>query len=190
MKVMSRTTVGIAVSAAVVILFAVWIIVVYNRLVRQRNQVRASWAQVDVQLKRRHDLIPNLVETVRGYTAHESSTLRAVAEARANAGAAVEPGDRAAAEGALSATIGRLLVAAEQYPELRASRNFLALQTELAGTENKIAYARQFYNGAVQTFNVTVQSIPSNMVAGLTGFRAAELFEADAFERQDVQVRF
>lgn len=190
MKAMTRTVVGLVASSAIVVLLLLWVIVVYNRLVRRRNQVRAAWAQVDVQLKRRHDLIPNLVETVRGYTAHESATVQAVVDARARAVTATDTTQRTTAEGLLEQTLGRLLAVAEQYPELRASRNFHALQSELANTENKIAYARQFYNGAVQTYNTSVQSIPTNLVAGLTRFRTADLFGAGPDERDPVQVRF
>ena len=150
-----------------------WGLVAYNRLIRQRNQVQASWAQIDVQLKRRHDLIPNLVETVRGYAAHERGTLDAVVAARNNAVAAAarDPGvgGRAAAENVLTQTLGRLFALAEAYPDLKANQNFLALQSELANTEDKIAYARQFYNSAVQTYNTSVQSLPTNVVAGLAG---------------------
>jgi len=170
-----------------------WVVVAYNRLVRLRNQVEASWAQIDVQLKRRYDLVPNLVETVRGYAAHERGTLDAVVAARGSAiTAAQTPGvaDRAAAESALTATLGRLFALAEAYPDLKANQNFLALQAELGNTEDKIAYARQFYNSAVQTFNNAVQTLPTNVIAGIGGFRAKEFFEAAGGERGPVQVRF
>jgi LemA protein len=176
----------------VVVLLVVWAISAYNRLIRQRNQVDAAWAQVDVQLKRRYDLIPNLVETVKGYAAHERGTLDAVVQARntavAVAGQGAEP--RAAAENALTQTLGRLFALAEAYPNLKANENFVSLQGELSGTEDKIAYARQFYNGAVQTYNTSTQSIPTNIVAGMGGFRARDLFEAAGDERGPVQVRF
>ncbi|GAA4672438.1 LemA family protein [Phytohabitans rumicis] len=170
-----------------------WGIVAYNRLVRQRNQVRASWAQIDVQLKRRHDLIPNLVETVKGYATHERGTLDAVVVARNGAVTAAHApgvGDRAAAEDILSQALGRLFALAEAYPDLKANQNFAALQGELANTEDKIAYARQFYNSAVQTLNTSVQSLPTNLVAGMGGFTAVEYFEAAGGERGPVQVRF
>ncbi|PZG19959.1 hypothetical protein C1I95_10500 [Micromonospora craterilacus] len=170
-----------------------WALVAYNRLVRQRNQVQASWAQIDVQLKRRYDLIPNLVETVKGYAAHERVTLEAVVAARTGAiAAAGTPGvaDRADAENILTQALGRLFALAEAYPDLKANQNFAALQRELANTEDKIAYARQFYNSAVQTFNTSVQSIPTNLIAGLGGFRAMDFFEALDGERASVQVRF
>jgi LemA protein len=170
-----------------------WALVTYNRLVGQRNQVRASWAQIDVQLKRRYDLIPNLVETVKGYAAHERGTLDAVVAARSGAIAAAQTAgvaDRAAAENMLTQTLGRLFALAEAYPDLKASQNFAALQGELANTEDKIAYARQFYNSAVQTYNTSVQSLPTNVVAGAGGFAAVDFFEAAASERGPVQVRF
>ncbi|MFJ8580004.1 LemA family protein [Micromonospora sp. NPDC093277] len=170
-----------------------WALAAYNRLVRQRNQVQASWAQIDVQLKRRYDLIPNLVETVKGYAAHERGTLEAVVTARTGAiTAAGTPGvaDRAAAENVLTQALGRLFALAEAYPDLKANQNFAALQGELANTEDKIAYARQFYNSAVQTFNTTVQSIPTNIIAGVGGFRAKDFFETADGERAPVQVRF
>jgi len=176
-----------------VVLIIVWGVVAYNRLVRLRNQVDASWAQIDVQLKRRYDLIPNLVETVKGYAAHERGTLEAVVAARGsaiNAAQAPGVGDRAAAEGLLTQTLGRLFALAEAYPDLKANENFRALQAELGNTEDKIAYARQFYNSAVQTFNTAVQSVPTNLIAGLGGFRARDFFEATGGERGPVQVRF
>jgi LemA protein len=166
--------------------------VTFNKLVRNRNQVQASWAQIDVQLKRRYDLIPNLVETVKGYAAHEKGTLEAVIQSRNTAVAAAnaDPAARADAENALTQTLGRLFALAEAYPDLKASQNFSALQGELANTEDKISYARQFYNSAVQTFNNTTQTFPTNMIAGMMGFRAKEFFEAGAGERGPVQVRF
>ncbi|WP_204292698.1 LemA family protein [Micromonospora gifhornensis] len=170
-----------------------WVLVAYNRLVRQRNQVQASWAQIDVQLKRRYDLIPNLVETVRGYATHENAALTGVIAARSGAiAAAGAPAvvHRAAAENTLTQALGRLFAVAEAYPELKANQNFASLQGELARTEDKIAYARQFYNSAVLTFNTTVQSIPTNLVANLGGFRTTEYFQADGTERAAVQVRY
>jgi LemA protein len=176
-----------------VVVVAGWALVTYNRLVRQRNQVQASWAQIDVQLKRRHDLIPNLVETVKGYAAHERGTLEAVVAARSgamSAAAAPGPGGRAEAENMLTQALGRLFALAEAYPDLKANQNFAALQAELATTEDKIAYARQFFNSAVQTMNTSVQSVPTNLVAGLGGFRTMDFFEAAGAERGPVQVRF
>jgi LemA protein len=169
-----------------------WAIGTFNKLVRQRNQVQAASAQIDVQLKRRHDLIPNLVETVKGYATHERGTLDAVVKARSVAVAAQNagPAERAQVEGQLSAVLGRLLAITEAYPDLKANQNFLALQAELGTTEDKIAYARQFLNNAVQTINTTVQSVPSNLIAKLGGFHAEEYFQASGEERQGVSVRF
>jgi LemA protein len=183
--------VGAAVCVLLVIV-VVWALVTYNRLVRQRNQVDASWAQIDVQLKRRHDLIPNLVETVRGYAGHERATLEAVVAARSGAVAATGGGvaGRAEAENVLTQALGRLFALSEAYPDLKANQNFLALQRELSQTEDKIAYARQFYNSAVQTLTNTIQSVPSNLIAGLGGFRPRDYFEAAGAERGPVQVRF
>jgi LemA protein len=176
----------------VVVLILVWTIVTYNRLVRQRNQVEAAWAQIDVQLKRRYDLIPNLVETVKGYAAHEKGTLDAVVQARNSAVAAANqgPAGRAEAENLLTQTLGRLFALAEAYPNLKANENFAALQSELANTEDKIAYSRQFYNGSVQTFNNSTQTIPTNLIAGMMGFRAKEFFQTAEGERGPVSVRF
>ncbi|MEU8262174.1 LemA family protein [Micromonospora sp. NPDC048999] len=169
-----------------------WTIGTYNRIVRLRNQVDASWAQIDVQLKRRSDLIPNLVETVKGYTAHESATLGAVTAARTGvvAAANADPAARAQAENVLTQSLGRLFAVAEAYPDLKASQNFAALQAELATTENKIAYARQFYNSAVQTYNTAGQTFPTVLIAGLVGFKTRQFFETAEGERGPVQVRF
>jgi LemA protein len=182
--------VGLVCLVAVVIL--AWALATYNKLVRQRNQVDASWAQIDVQLKRRYDLIPNLVETVKGYAAHERGTLDAVVQARNTAVSAAGQGAgaRAEAENALTQTLGRLFALAEAYPNLKANENFMSLQGELSGTEDKIAYARQFYNSAVQTYNTSTQSIPTNVIAGMGGFKGRDLFQAVGDERGPVQVRF
>jgi LemA protein len=182
----------LVVVVVLVLLLLFWAVRTYNRLVRQRNQVQAASAQIDVQLKRRHDLIPNLVETVKGYASHERGTLEAVTAARTNAVAAnnAPPAERAGAENQLTQALGRLLAVAEAYPDLKANQNFLSLQTELSGTEDKIAYARQFYNNAVQTINTSVQSLPSNLIAGVGGFHAEQYFEASGDERGSVSVRF
>jgi LemA protein len=176
----------------VVVAVIAWGLMTYNRLVRQRNQVDAAWAQIDVQLKRRYDLIPNLVETVKGYAAHEKGTLDAVVQARNSAitVAPEGPAARAQAENVLTQTLGRLFALAEAYPNLKANENFSSLQGELSNTEDKIAYARQFYNSAVQTYNTSTQSIPTNIIAGVGGFRARDLFTAVGDERGPVQVRF
>jgi LemA protein len=192
---MGGSIVLLVVLGVIVLLIVVvigWAIATYNRLVRLRNQVQASWAQIDVQLKRRHSLIPNLVETVKGYAAHERGTFEAVIQAR-NGAIAVQgqgAGHQAEAEGMLTQALGRLFALAEAYPDLKANQNFMALQSELGNTEDKIAYARQFFNSAVQTLNSAVQSIPTNLVAGMGGFRTEQYFEAVGGERQDVNVRF
>jgi len=175
-----------------VVVLLVWALVSYNKLVRQRNQVQASWAQIDVQLTRRHDLIPNLVETVKGYARHERSTLEAVTAARAGAVDAAGAGvsERAGAENLLTEALGRLFALSEAYPDLKANQNFAALQQELAATEDKIAYARQFYNSAVQTLTTTIQSVPTNLIAGIGGFHPPDYFEAAGAERGPVQVQF
>jgi len=175
-----------------VVLALVWFVSAYNGLVRKRNQVQAAGAQIDVQLKRRHDLVPNLVETVRAYASHERGTLDAVTTARQAAlGAVGAPRQaQAEAEGMLTQTLGRLFAVVEAYPDLKANQNFLALQGELAATEDKIAYSRQFYNTAVQTLNTATETLPTNLVAGVGGFHRAEYFQAAGDERGAVNVRF
>ncbi len=165
----------------------------YNGLVRLRNQVKNAWAQIDVQLKRRHDLIPNLVETVKGYMTHERGTLEAVTQARklAQQGANLPPGERSKLEGDLSSALARLLVTVEQYPNLKANQNFLALQEELTSTENKISFSRQYYNDSVLNYNNKTQMFPSNIVAGMTGFKSEQFFQTTApEEREPVKVSF
>jgi LemA protein len=191
MPLMTALLIVVGVVVLVLLIVLVWAIATYNRLVRLRNQVEASWAQIDVQLKRRHSLIPNLVETVKGYAAHERGTLDAVITAR-NAAVQVagDPNRQAQAEGELTQTLGRLFALAENYPNLKANQNFAALQAELAGTEDKIAYSRQFYNSAIQTMNSSVQSFPTNLIAGMDNFQPRPYFEAVGGERADVNVRF
>ena len=183
---------GIVIGVVVVVLVIIfWAI--YNSLVRLRNQVKNSWSQIDVQLKRRHDLIPNLVETAKGYMKHERETLEAVTKARTSAVEASGRGvgQQAKAEGALSEMLTRFFAVAENYPDLKANQNFLALQEELTSTENKISFARQFYNDGVMHLNNKVQMFPSNMVAGMTGFKAGEFFELEApAEREVPKVSF
>ena len=189
---MSGLLIALGVVVVLVVVFLIWAVSAYNALVKARNQVEASWAQNDVQLKRRHSLIPHLVETVKGYAAHERGTLEAVITAR-NAAVQVAPqgpARQAEAEGMLTQALGRIFALAEAYPDLKANQNFLQLQAELGNTEEKIAYARQFYNSAIQTFNQKVQSVPTNIVAGIGGFHAKPYFEASGGERADVNVRF
>lgn len=171
----------------IVVILLIWFVFIYNGLVRLRNQVRNSWAQIDVQLKRRHDLIPNLVETVRGYMKFERETLEAVTNARNLAQKAVGTGVGAQgkAEAGLSGALSRLLAVVENYPDLKANQNFLALQEELTSTENKISFSRQFYNDSVLTYNNRTQMFPSNVVAGMTGFKASEFFEVEAAEERE-----
>ena len=180
----------IVIGVAVVVVLIV--VVTYNRLVKLRETVRMAWAQIDVLLKRRHDLIPNLVATVKGYAAHESQTLEAVVSARntaLTAGASVA--DRAKAEGALGGALRRLMVVAEAYPELRANTNFVSLQNELANTENEISQHRQAYNGIVQSYNTSVMSFPANLMAGMFGFTPQPFFELqDVAEREVPKVEF
>ena len=161
---------------AVVLLLLVFVII-YNGLVRDRNRVDNAWGQVEVQLKRRYDLIPNLVETVKGYASHERETFEQVTLARSAAQSASGPADQAQAENFLTQALRQLFAVAEDYPELRASENFAGLQDELTETENRIAVGRQIYNDTVLTFNNKVQQIPTNFVAAATGFKAREFFE-------------
>jgi LemA protein len=177
--------VALWVLVALVVVVAFWGIAMYNRLVGLRNQVLNGWRQIDVQLKRRHDLIPNLVNTVRGAMEFERDTLTQVMEARARAVSATGPADAARKEGELSQALGRLFAVAENYPTLRANDNVKMLQEELTSTENKVGFARQFYNDIATKFNTSQQTFPSNMLASTLGFKPAELFEiSDAAERQ------
>lgn len=188
---MGPVTIAALVVAAVALLALFWAIGAYNGLVRLRNEVRNAWSQISVQLKRRHDLIPNLVETVKGYAAHEKGTLESVVQARTKAVSASGVADQARAEGELSQALGRLMLLVENYPNLKANQNFLALQEELTSTENKISFARQFYNDSVMTYNTRIQSFPPNIIAGAFGFAAAEFFEIeDPSERQAPRVKF
>ncbi|HTE74242.1 MAG TPA: LemA family protein [Actinomycetes bacterium] len=165
---------------AVVVLLAVAVVVSYNRFVRQRNLVQESWRQVDVELKRRHDLIPNLVETVKGYATHEREVFDAVTKARAQAAApGSTPAQQAQQEGILGQALGRLFAVAEAYPELKASTTFLELQRELTETEDRIAAGRRFYNANVRAMNTRVESFPSNLVASVFGFHGEEYFEVE-----------
>jgi LemA protein len=162
----------------------------YNRLVRLRVRTENAWSQIDVQLRRRYDLIPNLVEAVKGYAAHERELFEDVARARAHAESASGVQAQAQAENQLSAGLRRLIAVAENYPQLKASENFLALQEELTGTESKIAFARQFYNDQVQALNTLIQSFPSNLIARLGRFSTREFFEIDEPARSPVSVQF
>jgi len=174
-----------------IVVVVIWVVGLYNGLVGLRNQVKEAWAQVDVQLKRRYDLIPNLIETVKGYMTHERETLEAVTQARAAVAGAGGLPERMAAEGGLTAALGKLFAVAESYPDLKASTNFLALQEELASTENKISFARQFFNEAVLRLNNKVQMFPSNIVAGMFNFKEETFFEVtEEAEREAPKVDF
>jgi LemA protein len=175
---------------AVVVLLIVVVVAMYNGLVRDRNRVDNSWAQVDVQLKRRYDLIPNLVETVKGYASHEQQTFERVTQARSAAQSAEGPAEQAEAENFLTSALRQLFAVAEAYPELRASENFQGLQAELSETENRIAVSRQIYNDTVLTYNNKVQQVPTNLVASVFGFDEREFFEAGEEADQAPQVDF
>ena len=178
---------------AILIILVVIGIGIYNGLIGSRNQVKNAWAQIDVQLKRRYDLIPNLVETVKGYMEHERGTLEAVTSARnlAQSLSGAAPAERAKAEGELSSALSRLLAVVENYPNLKANENFLSLQEELTGTENKISFSRQFYNDTVLKYNNMTQMFPSNIVASMGGFKQEEFFEVKAAaEREAPKVSF
>jgi LemA protein len=187
---------GLPVTATLIVLAVVIIVVLvvsvlsYNRLARRRDQVDNAWSQIDVQLKRRCDLIPNLVETVTGYAGHERGTLEAVTEARTRAINARGPTDQAAAESALTGALKSLFAVAESYPDLRASQNFLVLQQELSATEDRAAYARQYYNDSVLTYNNAVTTVPQSIFAAIFNFRPREYFQAGGEERGPVRVRF
>jgi LemA protein len=172
----------------ILVLIGIALVVLYNRLVQQRNRVDNSWAQIEVQLKRRWDLIPNLVETVKGYAAHERETFENVTQARAAAQRAQGPAETAQAEGILGAALGRLFAVAEAYPELQADENFRQLQTELAETENRIAVSRQVYNDSVLTYNNTVQTFPSLLIAGPLGFTVREFYEVEEEAQREAPV--
>jgi LemA protein len=170
----------------VVVILLLFFAGTYNGLVRLRNRVKNAWAQIDVQLKRRHDLIPNLVETVKGYMKHERETLEAVTNARNLAQKAIGTGvgAQSKAEAGLSGALSRLLAVVENYPDLKANQNFLALQEELTSTENKISFSRQFYNDSVLGYNNKTQMFPSNIIASVTGFKASEFFEVEVAEER------
>ena len=177
MRRVEVTVIWLLVLVVVLVVVLVGFVVLYNRFVRLRNRVDNAWAQVEVQLKRRWDLIPNLVETVKGYAAHERETFEAVTNARAAAQQATTPGEAAQAEGILGQALGRLFAVAEAYPELQADENFRQLQTEVAETENRVAVSRQVYNDTVLTYNNAIQTFPGVVLAGPFGFTSREFFE-------------
>ena len=175
---------------AIVIVLAIWITGVYNSLVMLRNKVKDQWAQIDVYLKRRFDLIPNLVETVKGYAKHEQETLEKVIQARNSAVSAQTPEEEMKANGELTQALSRLFALTEAYPDLKANTNFTKLQDELTETENKIAYARQFYNDTVLSYKNKLEMFPSNIIANIFNFKPEPFFEVDSKERENVQVKF
>lgn len=174
----------------IVVLLLIVVVVMYNRLVRLRNRAQNSWAQVDVQLRRRYDLIPNLVEAVKGYAAHERSTFDEVTKARTAAQQAQTVEEQAKAENVLTAALGRLFAVAEAYPQLRATENFQQLQAQLSETEQNIAIARQVYNDTVLTYDNALQTVPTNLVAGLFNFSPRAYFEAEGATREAPSVQF
>ncbi len=174
----------------IVVLLIIYFVATYNKLVDLRNRVRDQWSQIDVQLKRRFDLIPNLVSTVKGYAKHESETLESVIEARNSYTTATTPHEKMQANNMLSDTLSKLFALAENYPDLKANQNFLELQTELQETEDKIAMARQFYNDTVLTYNNKIEMFPSNIVASMFKFKMEEFFKAEEEARQNVKVEF
>ena len=181
--------IGIIIGVIVVLLIIV-VIFMYNGLVRQRNRIDNAWSQIDVQLKRRYDLIPNLVETVKGYAAHERQVLENVTQARANAINAQGPAQQAEAENVLSGALKSLFAVAEAYPDLKANQNFLSLQEELTSTEDRVAYARQFYNDSVLSYNNKLQTFPRNIIAGMFNFETREYFEGEPEATGPVRVQF
>ena len=177
----------------IAVVLVLWAICAYNRLVTLRNRAKEAWADIDVQLKRRYDLIPNLVETVKGYASHEKTVFEDVTNARTKAMGATAPADKAQAENMLSGTLKSLFAVAENYPELKANQNFLQLQAELTDTEDKIQAARRFYNGTVMALNTAEQTFPTNLMASSFAFAPMDLFElgeADAAAREPVKVQF
>ena len=175
---------GAWILVGIIVVGGVWLVGMYNRLVALKNQTKNGWQQIDVQLKRRHDLIPNLVNTVKGAMDFEKGTLTAVMDARAKAMGAAGPADASRKEGELSQALGRLLAVAENYPQLKSNENVKMLQEELSATENKIGFARQFYNDIATKFNISRETFPTNLFANMFGFSAAELFQIQDTDRQ------
>jgi LemA protein len=181
---------AIIVIVAIVVLLLIVFVVQYNGLVRLRNRIENAWSQIDVQLQRRHDLVPNLVETVKGYASHERETLERVVQARNQALSAQGPAAQGEAENMLTGALRQLFALQEAYPDLKANQNFQQLQEELTSTEDRVAYARQFYNDSVLKYNNKIQSIPSNIIAGMFNFQEREYFEGDEQAREVPRVQF
>lgn len=175
---------------SLIVIVGLWFVVVYNGIISLRNRTQEAWSDIDVQLKRRYDLIPNLVETVKGYAKHEKELFENVTKARSEAMRAKGPAEAGKAENMLTDTLKSLFMVAENYPQLRASENFQKLQDELTDTENKIEAARRFYNGNVRDFNIKIQVFPNSMVAGMVNAKAFELFVAAGGEKETPQVKF
>jgi LemA protein len=181
---------SVLVILGIVAILAIWGVAIYNGLIRLKNRVDEAWSDIDVQLKRRYDLIPNLVNTVKGYASHEKEVFEKVTQARTQAMGAQSAADKAQAENALSQTLKSLFAVAEAYPDLKANQNFLELQRELTDTEDKVQASRRFYNGNVRDFNTKIQVFPNNVFAGMLGFSAREFFEAGEGEKEPVKVEF
>ena len=177
---------GTLIVLSIIAVIALFLISIYNSLVKLRNRVKNAWSQIDVQLKRRHDLIPNLIETVKGYMTHERDTLENITKARSQAVAAEGVGDKAKAEGELTSALGKFNLVVENYPDLKANQNFLSLQEELTSTENKISFSRQNYNDQVLFYNNKIQMFPSNIVAGMFQFNVEEFFEIEDEKEKEV----
>ena len=185
--------IAVYIGGGIVVILIIFFIATYNSLIGLRNQMRNAWAQIDVQLKRRYDLIPNLIETVKGYMKHERETMESVTKARnlAQSLSGADVGARSKAEDALSSALSKLLAVVENYPDLKANQNFLALQEELTSTENKISFSRQYYNDSVLRKNNRVQMFPSNVVAAMTNFKQGEFFEVTVTEEREApKVKF
>ena len=178
------------ITIAVVVVIVLFVISVYNSLVRARMQTQEAWSQIDVQLKRRNDLLPNLIETVKGYGKYEQATLEKVTQLRAQVASASSPADAMKASDALTRQISGIFAVAENYPDLKASGNFAQLQEELTNTENKISYSRQLYNSVVSNYNVKLETFPSNLVAGLFGFKVADFLQTPEEEKSVPKVDF
>jgi len=174
----------------IVVVIALWLIAVYNSLIRLKNRTDEAWSDIDVQLKRRYDLIPNLISTVKGYAQHEKNLFEKVTQARTAAMGAQGPADKSQAENMLSDTLKSLFAVAENYPDLKANENFLELQRELSDTENKIQASRRFYNGNVRDFNIKIELFPNNLVAGMLNFTKRDFFEIKGEEKEPVKVEF
>lgn len=183
---------GILVVSGILVLLGLAGVIIYNKLVSLKNTVKSSWSDIDVQLKKRYDLVPNLVETVKGYAAHEKTVFEKVTEARAKAMGAATPGEKAKAENMFTESLKSIFALAEAYPELKANENFMQLQSQLKDLEDQIEYARRYYNAVVRDYNILIESFPSNLIASSFGFKQEEFFELESpeIERKPVKVSF